>query len=259
MMEKEKSIGYIWLAVAVGGVALLAGGIYLYQFSGNGLSPNSEDWANFATYISGTVGVAAVVATLIAFVITLKQQQDLVKNQRIMLEKQEEQLGIEKNKQSQVVVEKERRERRTAIYLLHQFEVLGKFYCAAQKALAERDPKIWLALAKRNPSTYPYLLMNETVAFLSLINHINGKMTLDCLGAVNLATELARIFEGTLSEDCLAGNDLHNVIKELEQLDMALFNHAQSIAQAGADHCQKFLAGSRDMLDKEKQLLISEL
>ncbi|MBT2784804.1 MULTISPECIES: hypothetical protein [unclassified Halomonas] len=44
-------------------------------------SPKPEDWANFATYLSGTVGVAAVVATLFAFVKTLGQQKDLLDSQ----------------------------------------------------------------------------------------------------------------------------------------------------------------------------------
>ncbi len=92
MEQEEKKPRYKWLAVMVGIVAAVSGGFYLYQFGSNGLSSKSEDWANFATYISGTVGVAAVVATLMAFVITLMQQHKLVKSQDGMLQKQEEHL-----------------------------------------------------------------------------------------------------------------------------------------------------------------------
>lgn len=71
------------------------------------MSPKSEDWANFATYISGTVGVAAVVATLMAFVKTLGQQQALIDSQNVMLEKQELQLKLA---QQQVDGEERRRQ-----------------------------------------------------------------------------------------------------------------------------------------------------
>ncbi|MBL1266257.1 MAG: hypothetical protein COA87_000535 [Halomonas sp.] len=245
----------VGLVAVVGGVAAF---FYINQFGANGFSKKSEDWANFATYISGTVGVAAVVATLIAFVITLRQQQDLVESQRVMLEKQKEQLKIEYEKKLQVVVENEKRERRTAIYLLHQFETLDKFYWVSHKALIEKNPKIWLALAKKNPSTYPSLLLNETADLLSLINHINGKMTLDCLGAVNLATELSWIFETTLSEECLSSQDFEKVKEEIGKLDFGLMDHAKVLVQAGGTHCKQFLVSSRAMLEKEKQLLITE-
>ncbi|TNH20003.1 hypothetical protein [Halomonas sp. BL6] len=73
----------VGLVAVVGGVAAF---LYIDQFGANGFSNKSEDWANFATYISGTVGVAAVVATLIAFVITLRQQQKLIDSQDSQIE-----------------------------------------------------------------------------------------------------------------------------------------------------------------------------
>ena len=81
----------VGLVAVVGGMAAY---FYIDQFGSNGFSEKPEDWAHFATYISGTVGVAAVVATLLAFVITLRQQQDLVTSQRVMLAKQEDQIEL---------------------------------------------------------------------------------------------------------------------------------------------------------------------
>lgn len=103
MEQEEKKPRYKWLAVMVGVVAAIAGGLYLYQFGSNGLSPKSEDWANFATYISGTVGVAAVVATLIAFVITLRQQKRLIDSQDEMLKEQRRQIVISEKQSNEVM------------------------------------------------------------------------------------------------------------------------------------------------------------
>lgn len=100
MKKEEKKAGYLWLAGGVGFVAVVACGFYIYQFGNNGLSPKSEDWANFATYISGTVGVAAVVATLIAFVITLRQQKRLIDSQDKMIAKQKKQIKLTKKQLS---------------------------------------------------------------------------------------------------------------------------------------------------------------
>lgn len=81
----------VGLVAVVGGIAAY---FYIDQFGSNGFSEKPEDWANFATYISGTVGVSAVVATLVAFVITLRQQQALIDSQDEMIEKQEQQLDL---------------------------------------------------------------------------------------------------------------------------------------------------------------------
>ncbi|MGM0544146.1 MAG: hypothetical protein ACQERP_09755 [Pseudomonadota bacterium] len=81
----------VGLVATVGAVAAV---FYISEFGANGLSNKPEDWAYFATYTSGTVGVAAVVATLMAFVITLRQQQRLIDSQDEMLEEQKEQLAV---------------------------------------------------------------------------------------------------------------------------------------------------------------------
>ncbi|AQU84920.1 MULTISPECIES: hypothetical protein [unclassified Halomonas] len=88
-------------------IAAVAIGAYTFQFWGWPLSRNPSDWAHFATYLSGTVGVTAVVATLIVLVRTLGQQQALIDSQSKMLEKQEGQLKLT---QQQVDGEESRRQ-----------------------------------------------------------------------------------------------------------------------------------------------------
>lgn len=83
-----------WLIGGVIAVAIIAVGFYVYRFWGKSLSTDSGDWADFATYISGTVGVAAVVATLLAFVKTLGQQQALIDSQDKMLGEQRRNIEI---------------------------------------------------------------------------------------------------------------------------------------------------------------------
>lgn len=108
MKKEEKKAGYLWLAGGVGFVAVVACGFYIYQFGSNGLSPKSEDWANFATYISGTVGVAAVVATLMAFVITLRQQQKLLDSQDELISDQKQQLKLSEAQLFEVMAKEKR-------------------------------------------------------------------------------------------------------------------------------------------------------
>lgn len=81
-------------------VACTAIFFYVYHLQEGGISEKPEDWAYFATYLSGTVGVSAIVATLFAFVTTLSQHQDLIKSQNKMLDEQRTQISLleEQNK-----------------------------------------------------------------------------------------------------------------------------------------------------------------
>lgn len=90
---------------------------YAVNFYDQGFSPKSEDWAHFATYLSGTVGVTAVVGTLVVLVKTLSHQQDLIDSQDKMLKKQEKQIKISKR---QLESENARRE----IELAHNSAVM---------------------------------------------------------------------------------------------------------------------------------------
>lgn len=77
-------------------------GLYVWRFRGVGLSGSTGDWANFATYISGTVGVSVVFATLVALVNTLQQQKVLINQQEEMLDVQKEQISLSDKHQRRV-------------------------------------------------------------------------------------------------------------------------------------------------------------
>ncbi|MCW4148537.1 hypothetical protein OM427_03190 [Halomonas sp. 18H] len=97
MIEWIKKHSYWALAIAVLIVAFVAIGAYAWYFRKMEIITDTSKWADFATYLSGTVGVAAVVATLIAFVITIRQQQSLVNSQDEMLKAQREQIKVTEN------------------------------------------------------------------------------------------------------------------------------------------------------------------
>lgn len=78
---------------------------YILVFGSNPTSTDPEDWAYFATYLSGTVGVTAVLGTLYAVVRTLGHQQELIDSQNEIIRDQkklisfsEQQLQFEKRK-----------------------------------------------------------------------------------------------------------------------------------------------------------------
>lgn len=96
MFKWIKKHSYWALAIAVLIVAVIAIGAYAWNFRELAISTDTGKWADFATYLSGTVGVAAVVATLMAFVITLRQQQKLIDSQDKMIIKQNKQIKISK-------------------------------------------------------------------------------------------------------------------------------------------------------------------
>jgi len=88
-----------WLVgVWVGVIASIFVGAYVLVFGSRPTSTNPEDWAHFATYLSGTVGVTAVLGTLYAVVRTLGQQQALIDSQDELLKNQVEQLSALKDK-----------------------------------------------------------------------------------------------------------------------------------------------------------------
>ncbi len=86
----------VWIVICVAIVSLMAIGFYAINFWGSPISDDTSAWADFSTYVSGTVGVAAVVGTLMAFVITLRQQQRLIDSQEEMLIEQRVQISIMK-------------------------------------------------------------------------------------------------------------------------------------------------------------------
>lgn len=100
MTDWIKRYSYWTLASGVLFVSVFAVGIYAWHFRQLSISKDTGNWADFATYLSGTVGVAAVVATLIAFVITLRQQQKLIESQDKQLNIATHQLALAQSKEA---------------------------------------------------------------------------------------------------------------------------------------------------------------
>lgn len=89
----RKALREYWPLIAmVMVVSVVAVGLYAMRFHTSYLSGDTDDWANFATYISGTVGVAVVTATLLALINTLVQQGRLIGQQDKIIEQQQHQL-----------------------------------------------------------------------------------------------------------------------------------------------------------------------
>lgn len=101
-MRSKYGLIVVWV-VAISSIFI---GAFLLKFGDWPTSDDTSNWADFATYLSGTVGVTAVLGTLFAVVKTLGQQQALIDSQSDMLEKQEQQLALAKLQQDS---EKERR------------------------------------------------------------------------------------------------------------------------------------------------------
>lgn len=131
---------YWALALAVLIVAIVAVGGYAWNFRELAISTDTGKWADFATYLSGTVGVAAVVATLMAFVITLRQQKRLIDSQDEMLEQQDRQ-----------IVEAERHQRKLEAY--SRAEIF--FPVMLEACMKDMDVVVSEALKRRGwPASY---------------------------------------------------------------------------------------------------------
>lgn len=89
-MRSQYGLIVVWVIV----VSIVFVGAFILKFGNWPTSDQPSNWADFATYLSGTVGVTAVLGTLFAVVKTLGQQQKLIDSQSQMLEKQEKQLDL---------------------------------------------------------------------------------------------------------------------------------------------------------------------
>lgn len=87
-------------------------GAFFLKFGSWPVSDSPSDWADFGTYLSGTVGVTAVLGTLVAFVVTLRQQKELLESQKQMLIDQKRQIDISENQ----LIEAKRKDQRDEAY-----------------------------------------------------------------------------------------------------------------------------------------------
>ncbi|MCK0715647.1 hypothetical protein ACFO0U_00850 [Chromohalobacter sarecensis] len=94
MREAIKSYWHLLVFVVV--VCVIALGLFGIHFFERPLSDDSNEWANFANYVSGTVGVAVLAGTLLAFLITLHQQNKLIEKQDEMIKQQDDMIEQQK-------------------------------------------------------------------------------------------------------------------------------------------------------------------
>jgi hypothetical protein len=244
-----------WLVVVwVGVFVSIFVGAYILVFGSRPTSGDPEVWAHFATYLSGTVGVTAVLGTLFAVVRTLGQQQDLVDSQRVMLEKQEEQLEIEYEKKRYEESERKNIERSTAIYLLRSFLILKDFYHSSKIAVCHEDPKVWRILAAGNPITYPYLLFENESELLNLLSNLSRSALISCIGAVAHGKDVNEIIKFPISKECINNRDDAKAMYEISNMPYEIKLKAKMHISQGEKNCLDFINYAESLLAEENEV-----
>lgn len=215
-------------------------GIYALNFHSHSISKKPEDWAHFATYLSGTVGVAAVIATLIVLVRTLTQQRELI--------------SFERAKSVDLEIEKAKVARYTAIYLIHRFERMNNFYTKAIPALENKNPETWKAIASHHLAFYDSYLINEQGGLVVLVEKMDSAMALNCIGAVDMYREVFAVMKSTLSDEAISQEEDHMARREINKLRDERRVDTIKLAQDGSRYCNDFLAGARALLEKERSI-----
>lgn len=107
-MRSQYGLIVVWVLI----LASIFIGAFFLKFGSWPTSDDPGDWADFATYLSGTVGVTAIVGTLRAFVITLRQQNELVESQKQIQIDQRRQIDISESQ----LLEAKRKDERDEAY-----------------------------------------------------------------------------------------------------------------------------------------------
>lgn len=226
---------------------------YAVNFHGYRLSLKTEDWAHFATYLSGTVGVTAVVATLIVLVRTLGQQNLLIKNQEEQLEQSKNLLKVENEKTKEIQLEKEKEKTYVAIYLLHRFERINNFFDKAEDALGNKNAKVWRAIANKHPALIDDFLLNEQGELISLLSKLDSQMALDCIGAVDSYKETFAVISSYLSKDAIEHEWDSTANIEIRKFSEERRLQTIELVQQGHSSCKSFLKQARKTLEKERR------
>ncbi|MCE8002540.1 hypothetical protein [Billgrantia ethanolica] len=172
---REAMKGYWALVLGVVLVCGVAFGAYGIHFYGWPLSDDPKDWASFANYASGTAGVAILAATLLAFLVTLNQQNRLIEKQDKMIEQQERQLQEVEIHQRKVEAYS-RAEKIFPTLLSSCISELGKsvVHDLTDDEVAAFKPIIISPNTLRrhffNELMFPDALSSESKAFLSLVS-----------------------------------------------------------------------------------------
>ncbi|WP_447529818.1 hypothetical protein [Vreelandella sp. TE19] len=214
-----------WVFGEVLVIATAAIGIYALNFHNHKISSNPGDWAHFATYLSGTVGVAAVVATLIVLVRTFSEQRALIKSQdeQLLLSKQQLDLAYSKN-----LVD---RAYQTSLdilpfmteNLLHKSQFKFPHYLSFHQAKGGNCAKYMqnktYFVASRTPQLLLYAIENEELSFkdiLIFVPYFFKEVVNICDFAferISISPEIYYIFDSQLSKTVSEEYDLWFYVK----------------------------------------------
>lgn len=239
----KKSIG--WWFIGLGLVLMLAVLsilYYVYMFHSYELSKSPSDWAEFATYLSGTIGLCVISATLLMLIKTVKQQEVLISRQDDFIA-----LEIEKMKKSNT--NKFIESQNIAIYLYEHIEILDNFLSRVIDNLEPPNEQFVKAVNKKHPAMYSSLMMGGNNEAFSLINKLPPNIATNCFGAM----AKARYVHDIISYNYELANGQDSAFSRLERKRMNLSEErvkdALVAAKVGLKHTQEFFDHANKIIE----------
>lgn len=227
---------------------LLAGGLYWWQFGAYKWSEDPSDWASFATYISGTIGVFVVASTLVVLVRTLDKQRDLIDSQNTMLEKQERQLEqseeiirIERSKADEMAKREAKEAENAVIYMIHHFENLKNMLERAPDAFSNSEGQYFLALYEKHPAFYSSFLFEEDAEVVRFINRMDADMARCAIGAIVHAKHVFDVVSHHIRKSCVDNVSQVRVRAVIRGMSPERKELTLEAVELGLSNCQCFL------------------
>lgn len=243
-----------WLLAEVIIFTLLVISSYVFYFHDNDLAKEPSGWANFATFISGTVGVFVVASTLIVLIRNLEKQSILIDNQEDQLQQSKTLIKIEREKMKEVSLGLEKEKRYAAIYLFHRFEKIENFYEKSVLALKHKDASKWQAIAQKHPALIDDFLLDEKGELVPLLNKMDSQLALDCIGAVDFYKEVFAVIKSALTEEAIFHDYSNMTDIELKSFSEIRREETLDIALKGQARCKSFLKHARLILEEERSI-----
>lgn len=260
--EKAKSKRWILKKISDGAIitgvvifTLLAGGLYWWWFRAYEWSKDPSDWADLATYISGTIGVFVVASTLVVLVRTLDKQRDLIDSQNTMLEKQERQLEqseeiirIERDKAKEVARRESKEADNAAVYMIHHFENLENMLSRLSDGFSPRNVEYFMAVHEKHPALYSSFLLEEDAEVIKLVNSLDVDLAKRCIGAIVNAKVVFSVIDYHVRRLPEGDRDLVKVRGVIRRIKPITRKNTLEAACAGLKDCRCFLAQARKLI-----------
>lgn len=244
--------------IVTGVIIFTLGAIFFYWLilGHLGLSRDPSDWADFATYLSGTVGVFVVASTLVVLVRTLSKQRDLIESQNVMLEKQDQQLAqseaileIERAKATEDVEIKNKESNNAIVYMIHHFANLENMLERAPDSFNSLDTGYFIALHEKHPALYSAFLLEDDAQFMNFINKIDVDLARHCIGAVVNSKQVFSVADYYVRQVPESDRTAFNVKAMIRQINDETKENTLEAAEAGLKNCQYFLAHAKQLID----------